>query len=132
MNKEYLTTFEAARRMSVTPDSVLKWIKSGLLEAHRTPGGHHRIAVKSIEKLQKKSRRSTRSAKRERKFEYCWEFYARFQSCGMRCEDCIVYQTSAKRCDKLLSIPVEMGHLGLFCKTSCEKCDYYKSMQLNH
>jgi hypothetical protein len=30
MAKEYLTTFEAAKLKSVSPDAVLKWIKSGI------------------------------------------------------------------------------------------------------
>jgi excisionase family DNA binding protein len=48
MNKGYLTTFEAAKLISVTPDSILKWIKSGKLAAFRTPGGHYRINIDNI------------------------------------------------------------------------------------
>ena len=51
MNKEYLTTFQAAQVMSVTPDSILKWIKSGLLNARKTPGGHYRVSRKNLETL---------------------------------------------------------------------------------
>ena len=59
MDKGYLTTFQVADLMSVTPDSVLKWIKSGKLEALRTPGGHYRIAKKDVETLLNKSEKTT-------------------------------------------------------------------------
>ena len=39
-----LTTGQAAKRCSVTADTILKWIRSGYLPAQRTAGGHHRIA----------------------------------------------------------------------------------------
>jgi excisionase family DNA binding protein len=55
LDREYLTTFEAAKMMLVTPDSVLKWIKSGKLAARRALGGHYRIERSKIEALLKGS-----------------------------------------------------------------------------
>ncbi len=40
-----LSTFDVASMLEVDPGSVANWIDSGLLKAHRTPGGHRRVAV---------------------------------------------------------------------------------------
>jgi excisionase family DNA binding protein len=101
MNKEYLTTFEAARLMSVSPDAVLKWIKSGILEARRTPGGHHRIARNSIEKLLSLTQNDHTSKQDQLEFQYCWEFNCRSGNCPEECENCVVYnhsQSVATKC----------------------------------
>ena len=45
------TTGQAARLCSVTPDTVLKWIKAGRIEAQRTAGGHYRISPQELERL---------------------------------------------------------------------------------
>ena len=132
MIKDYLSTFEAAKLMSVTPDAVLKWIKSGILEARRTPGGHHRIARKSIEALLRKEQGDHLSQQNYREFQYCWEFNSFCDSCPDQCESCVVYKTLAKHCYKMFNFPQEFGHLKLYCETSCEECNYYKFIQTNH
>jgi excisionase family DNA binding protein len=43
MNRS-LSTFKIARLLDVNPSSVANWVDQGLLVAHRTPGGHRRIA----------------------------------------------------------------------------------------
>lgn len=40
----YLTTQEVARHCQVSSVTVGKWIDSGHLRGHRTPGGHRRVA----------------------------------------------------------------------------------------
>ena len=40
----YFTTFQVARLLGVSAPTVVNWVKNGLLVAHRTPGGHRRIA----------------------------------------------------------------------------------------
>jgi excisionase family DNA binding protein len=132
MAKEYVTTFQAAELLSVTPDSVLKWIKSGKLEARRTPGGHHRIARKSIEALLVRNQKISRFGHNQPVFQYCWEYNAEQRNCSDRCEDCVVYKTSAKRCYKMCDFPRELGHLRQFCTTSCENCEYYKIAKANN
>ena len=37
-DKNYLTTTQAAKLLSVSPDTVLKWVKAGKLQARRTLG----------------------------------------------------------------------------------------------
>lgn len=44
----YYTTFQVARLLGVSPPTVVNWVNSGLLVAHRTPGGHRRIAEADI------------------------------------------------------------------------------------
>ena len=46
-----LTTGQAAKLCSVTPDTILKWIKKGRLSAMRTAGGHYRIDRRALESL---------------------------------------------------------------------------------
>jgi len=45
----HLTTGEAAGLCSVKPDTVLKWIKKGQLQAAKTAGGHHRIEYRDLQ-----------------------------------------------------------------------------------
>lgn len=44
----YYTTYQVARFLGVSLPTVVNWVNSGLLVAHRTPGGHRRIARKDI------------------------------------------------------------------------------------
>lgn len=44
MQRRYFTTFEASRFLGVSLPTVVNWIKAQRLKAHRTPGGHRRIA----------------------------------------------------------------------------------------
>ena len=132
MTKKYLTTFEAAKIMSVTPDAVLKWIKSGILEARRTPGGHHRIAKQSIDTLLEKSQKKHASLEKQRSFPYCWEYNTQNKNCLGDCENCLVYKISAKGCYKIFDFPEDYGHLKLNCDSSCEECNYYKFITTNN
>lgn len=45
----YLTTFDVAGLLGVSPPTVVNWINAGLLLAHRTPGGHRRVSVQDLE-----------------------------------------------------------------------------------
>ncbi len=42
-NPTYFTTFQVAKFLGVSPPTVVNWVNSGLLAAHRTPGGHRRL-----------------------------------------------------------------------------------------
>jgi CheY-like chemotaxis protein len=46
--KKHLSTFAVARLLEVDPGSVANWIDGGMLKAHRTPGGHRRVAVDDL------------------------------------------------------------------------------------
>ena len=45
----YYTTQQVAKLLGVTIPTVVNWIKQGRLEAHKTPGGHRRIAQDALE-----------------------------------------------------------------------------------
>ena len=128
MDKGYLTTFQAAELMSVTPDAVLKWIKSGKLNAYRTPGGHYRIARKDVEFLLIKNERTSnsQSINNQKLTPYCWEFNGLKNCDADNCEECLVYRARALNCYEMSEFPEEFGILKHFCKSSCDDCEYYK------
>ena len=127
MEKGYLTTFQAAQLMSVSPDAVLKWIKLGKITAYKTPGGHHRIAKKEIEALVNKPEKTiiTSSNYTEKQFPYCWEFNGQKNCDAKDCENCLVYKARAINCFEMSDLPPEFGHMKRFCKSSCQTCEYY-------
>jgi CheY-like chemotaxis protein len=43
-----LSTFAIAEMLHVDPGSVANWIDQELLKAHRTPGGHRRVAAEDL------------------------------------------------------------------------------------
>jgi excisionase family DNA binding protein len=48
---ETLTTREAAKRLNVALSTVQTWVEQGHLEAFKTPGGHRKVLVSSVESL---------------------------------------------------------------------------------
>jgi excisionase family DNA binding protein len=46
--RRFYTTFDAARLLGVSLPTVVNWIKARRLKAHRTPGGHRRIAAEEL------------------------------------------------------------------------------------
>lgn len=47
----YFTTTQVAEALGVSAPTVVKWVKSGALAAHTTPGGHRRIAASELERF---------------------------------------------------------------------------------
>ncbi len=48
MHQRFFTTFEASRFLGVSLPTIVNWIKAERLRAHRTPGGHRRIAREEL------------------------------------------------------------------------------------
>jgi excisionase family DNA binding protein len=46
--KEMLTPREAARVLGISYPTIKNWILSGRLKTIKTPGGHHRVAFRSL------------------------------------------------------------------------------------
>ena len=44
----YFTTFQVAKFLGVSPPTVVNWVNSGLMAAHRTPGGHRRLRAEDV------------------------------------------------------------------------------------
>lgn len=51
---KYYTTHGVARLLGVSLPTVVNWADSGLLEVHRTPGGHRRISREALVTFSKK------------------------------------------------------------------------------
>jgi excisionase family DNA binding protein len=130
-HKTFLTTGQAAKLCSVTPDTVLKWIKQGLIPAHRTAGGHYRIRRQDIRQLEVHPRPANQeSPERRRSFQYCWEYNASEESPLPACKECVVFRTRAYRCYEVIKLDSEIGHSRKFCTVSCEECDYFQRVHL--
>jgi excisionase family DNA binding protein len=123
------STFQAARVLGVSPDTVLKWIKAGKIPASRTLGGHYRIGRSTMEELLSERESPYPTAKNAappKAYRYCWEFNAEDDTLRDECRKCIVYKSRAKLCYELSSIPKEVGHMKVFCDSECDDCGYYK------
>lgn len=46
--RRFYTTYEAAHLLGVSLPTVVNWVKARRLRAHRTPGGHRRIAREDL------------------------------------------------------------------------------------
>lgn len=131
-----LTTGQAAKLCSVTPDTVLKWIKKGKLRARRTAGGHFRISALDIEPFR------TVPAPRCEAYELpeqmpggegqevpCWEYLSEKGEVRDNCKQCVVYRVRATRCFLMAGMDPDLGHAREFCEGSCEDCLYYRRLQ---
>lgn len=49
----WLTTFQVAKLVGVSPPTVVNWVNAGLLSASRTPGGHRRIRREELSRFAK-------------------------------------------------------------------------------
>lgn len=128
----FLTTGQAADLCSVTPDTVLKWIRSGRLRAHRTAGGHHRIDQNDLQPLMTPMASAVSSATAlpepiRRHFSYCWEFNNDGEL-SQGCRRCPAYLMRAQRCYEVASRLPQGEHKRHFCQETCDQCDYYRAV----
>jgi excisionase family DNA binding protein len=131
MPKDYYTTTEAAEKLAVSADTVLKWAKSGRIASYRTPGGHARIPREAVAALLPAgASRGTTGAEGQDAlaYQYCWQFHAEGELAKEECLNCVAYRSRARRCYEMREIPEEFGHLRLHCQTTCDACDYYQLM----
>jgi len=128
MSRDYYTTTEAANKLSVSADTVLKWVRAGKIESYRTPGGHARIPKESIQKLLPSDAETiNRSPKAKKGFVFCWEYLSEKEDC----QNCAAFMSRASRCYELLKIPHQKELLNLNCDSNCNECEYYKLTQNN-
>jgi excisionase family DNA binding protein len=59
---EYLTRSEVARLLGVSPNTVARWARSGMITCQMTLGGHRRFERRVIEDLRRKMRESGSAA----------------------------------------------------------------------
>jgi excisionase family DNA binding protein len=130
---ELLTTGKAARLCSVRPDTILKWIKRGRLEAVRTVGGHYRIEPQDIAPLIRKDARPEGVAPPPPECNpqpmRCWEYLSSHGEIRGECKHCVVYQVRAAWCFQVAGLEQDIGHAKHFCRTSCQECAYYRRVR---
>jgi excisionase family DNA binding protein len=127
--QDYLTTTQAARLLSVSPDTVLKWVKAGKVKSYRTLGGHFRIPISELdipESERPAMKVVTNGVAAPSTHQYCWEYLAKGGEISPECKNCITYKSRAQRCYELKDLPGGFGCLNLMCDTKCEDCDYYQ------
>lgn len=125
-----LTTGQAAKYCSVTPDTILKWIKKGRLHGVRTAGGHYRIQRRDLEPLilSPLSAESPAAQPAECCTETlrCWDFLSDGGEVRDDCRQCVVYRVRAARCFLMAGLEPDVGHVRRFCQGSCDECVYYR------
>ncbi len=128
MVQNYYTTSQVAEILSVSSDTVLRWVRSGKIPSYRTLGGHSRIPAQVIEGLVRDTERADRipaGLKGDQPHLRCWDFYA--QAGGeSTCRECPTFRSRSRRCYEIRFIPEDFEQLGLSCPTSCQKCEYFR------
>jgi DNA-binding transcriptional MerR regulator len=49
MHRQWITPAQAATTYGVHPKSLARWADDGVVEVRKTPGGHRRYSVESLE-----------------------------------------------------------------------------------
>ena len=134
IDKPYLlTTGQAAKLCSVTPDTILKWIKKGRLSGVRTAGGHYRINRRDIEPLFVSLRQAESELLQSKGHSphglRCWEYLGHRDAVKDDCRQCVVYRARATRCFLMAGLQADIGHARRFCRGSCEDCVYYRRVK---
>lgn len=125
----WLTTGQAAKLCSVTPDTILKWIRKGRLQGVRTAGGHYRISRSDLEHLATPTHENVESNNSGHNPLRCWEYLSEGGVVKENCKSCVVYRTRATRCFELAQLGIDNGHGRQFCRTSCDDCVYFRRVK---
>jgi predicted site-specific integrase-resolvase len=51
MERQWITPAQAATKYSVHPKSLARWADDGVVEVRKTPGGHRRYSIESLENV---------------------------------------------------------------------------------
>lgn len=121
------STGKASKLLSVTPDTILKWIKQEKLPAVRTAGGHYRVSQEAINAfLNAPTERTFHQASfASNKLRYCWEFFSEEGKIRKGCQECLVFRAHALRCFEMNHLSKKAGFNGGLCASSCESCAYF-------
>jgi len=123
-----MSTGQASKLLSVTPDTILKWIKQGKIPAIRTPGGHYRISGDDIDDYITRATQSVDSLQSSAGagLVYCWEYFAVGGQTKLECFDCLVYRAQAFKCYEMNHLSKETGYNGGSCSSDCDTCSYLR------
>jgi excisionase family DNA binding protein len=138
-----LSTGKASKLLSVTSDTILKWIKQDKLPAVKTAGGHYRVPQEAIgtllngpaeKPLQQTSFSADSIASSDNlmpsgSLMYCWEFFAADGKSRTECQNCLAFRAHALKCFEMNHLSKGMGFNGCSCANSCEDCAYQHYFQ---
>ena len=130
-DRDWLSTGQAAELCAVTPATVLNWIRTGKLEGIRTPGGHYRVKLVSLEPMMARRQIAFRPNGKNTPTKHlrCWEYLSVGGVVRDECLDCVVYRVRASWCFQIASLGLDTGHAKRFCPTSCDDCAYYRRVK---
>lgn len=130
MAGRWLSTGKAAQLCSVNPDTVLKWIKRGRLQATRTAGGHYRIQERDLITLLPmlngpgiSPAQAPESCERPLR---CWEYLSTSGVVRDECKKCFIYQIRAAWCFRTAGLGCEFGQMQNFGNNACQDCSYFR------
>ena len=125
-----LSTGQAARLCSVKPDTILKWIHEGRLQATRTPGGHFRVDPSQLATLlpplSAEESPPTGLGPSEPSLLRCWEYMAVGGETPEACLRCVAYRIRAAWCFEVRKLGCDVGQMSVYCQTTCQDCLYYQ------
>ena len=122
---ELLTTGQAAKFCSVTPDTILKWIKKGRLKGVRTAGGHYRVQRQDLQPHMVTPGPTAQPQGCPQNL-HCWQYLSDRGVVRDSCRECVVYRTRAAQCFGMAGLEADRGHRRRLCQTSCHDCVYYR------
>jgi tRNA 2-thiouridine synthesizing protein E len=129
-NSNWLTTGQAADLCSVTPATVLNWVRKGRLEGVRTAGGHYRIKRDALALLLSEELSSEFGLPQHGNHSpqplRCWEYFSDGKVLREECRRCVVFRVRAARCFQMAGLGADLGHARMFCQSSCQNCVYYR------
>jgi excisionase family DNA binding protein len=123
------STGRAARFCYVTPETILNWIRAGLLKAQRTAGGQYRIRIEDLRAFMVERGMETDQLDASQGLRsHCWE--ARVQEVGQGgvalldpCRECLVHRSGTLNCWELSGLLPLTGRRAM----RCGECEYYKT-----
>ncbi len=127
--RSLLSTGQAAKLCSVTPDTILKWIKRGRIDGIRTAGGHYRVRSEDLWGILRGAPEDEPGPPRVPGPLRCWEYFSVDGVLRDECKDCVVRRVGATQCFHMATLAPELGHAKRFCRTSCEDCVYYRRVK---
>jgi len=126
MEQDMVSTGQAAKLCSVTPDTILKWIKNNKIEAVQTAGGHYRITKDKLKPYMVVSLEEVQETTHQ--IDYCWQYHADKNNINENCRECMIFKSKAEKCYLVAGLGENAGHAQTFCTTSCYECEYFHLM----
>lgn len=120
-----VSTGEAASYCFVTSDTIVNWIKSGLIRAQRTAGGQYRILVHHLREFMEERKMDTGLLDHTYDLHrFCWQYRSdcsRNDEENQNCDDCLVKFLGALNCYRFMRLRMSTNGR----ERDCANCDYF-------